>query len=113
MNMKKCTQCLINKPFSDFAYLKRGRNQLNSKCKYCLTLNRRHRTKHDSKAIPPWFEAEKVAKVYQKAQEWGFVVDHIVPLFGETVSGLHCWANLQLLDIGLNSTKSNKEWPYK
>lgn len=62
-------------------------------------------------ATPPWFEKDQIRVVYKKAKEWGFAVDHIVPLKGETVCGLHCWANLQLLDPALNSSKSNKYWP--
>lgn len=62
------------------------------------------------KAIPPWFEKELVETVYKKAKEWGFAVDHIVPLKSDIVCGLHCWSNLQLLDPILNSSKSNKYW---
>lgn len=63
------------------------------------------------KAIPLWFEKDLVAKVYKKAKEWGFEVDHIVPLNSEIVCGLHCWANLQLLNTSLNSSKKNRYWP--
>jgi len=59
------------------------------------------------RATPPWFEQELVEKVYKKAKEWGFAVDHVVPLRGKNVCGLHCWANLQLLDPLLNSSKGN------
>lgn len=62
-------------------------------------------------ATPKWFDKEKVMLVYKKAKEWGFDVDHIVPLKGETVCGLHCWSNLQLLDPLLNSEKGNRHWP--
>ena len=62
-------------------------------------------------ATPSWYEEKLIKAVYTKAKEWGFAVDHIVPLKGETVCGLHCWANLQLLDPSLNSSKSNKYWP--
>lgn len=62
-------------------------------------------------ATPPWFEKDLVKIVYQKAKEFGFDVDHIVPLQGKTVCGLHCWANLQLLDPALNSAKRNYYWP--
>lgn len=62
-------------------------------------------------ATPPWFEKDQIRIVYKKAKEWGFAVDHIVPLKSETVCGLHCWANLQLLDPMLNSKKGNKHWP--
>jgi hypothetical protein len=63
------------------------------------------------RAIPPWFEEEQVAKVYEMATEYGFHVDHIVPLNSETVCGLHCWANLQLLSKEVNASKGNRHWP--
>jgi hypothetical protein len=62
-------------------------------------------------ATPLWFEKDLVDIVYAKAKEWGFEVDHIVPLQGKTVCGLHCWGNLQLLDKNLNSGKKNYYWP--
>jgi hypothetical protein len=62
-------------------------------------------------ATPSWYEEKLIKTVYTKAKEWGFAVDHIVPLKGETVCGLHCWSNLQLLDPMLNSEKGNRYWP--
>jgi len=59
-------------------------------------------------ATPSWFEKDLVERVYIKAKEWGFAVDHVIPLQGKNVCGLHCWANLQLLDPALNSSKGNK-----
>lgn len=38
----------------------------------------------------------------------GFEVDHVVPLNGASVSGLHVLANLQVLQIGENRKKGNK-----
>ncbi len=61
--------------------------------------------------IPSWYEADKVRMIYGKAKQFGFSVDHIVPLQSKLVCGLHVWANLQLLDKPLNSAKSNLEWP--
>ena len=65
------------------------------------------------KAIPAWFEQEqdKVALIYAKAREFGFHVDHIVPLRSKKVCGLHTWANLQLLAPEVNISKGNRRWP--
>ena len=63
--------------------------------------------------MPPWAEREKIAMVYSKRDELnaihglGLEVDHIIPLVSDTVCGLHCWANLQLLDQPLNGAKRN------
>lgn len=38
-------------------------------------------------------------------------VDHIVPLKGTLVCGLHCGDNMQLLTDSLNSKKHNSFWP--
>lgn len=62
-------------------------------------------------ATPGWFEKEKVELVYKKAFELGMSVDHVVPITSNVVCGLHCWANLQLLDQPLNSGKRNYYWP--
>lgn len=68
------------------------------------------------RATPLWYERELVKTLYLKRDElnkkWGahFVVDHIIPVKprNNSVCGLHCWANLQLLDNSLNSAKNDK-----
>jgi hypothetical protein len=95
-------------------YIDYERNRSSSYFKQNLEKNRAKRAARralEKQAIPLWFEKDKVALVYKKAQEWGFEVDHIIPLQGELVCGLHCWANLQLLDITLNRKKHNREYP--
>ena len=63
------------------------------------------------RATPFWFEREKVLLVYEKAQEFGAHVDHVVPLKHPLVCGLHCWHNLQLLPPDINCSKGNRRWP--
>jgi len=60
-----------------------------------------------------WFTSEKhkIRLMYVKAKEFGFHVDHIVPLRSDKVCGLHTWANLQLLAPELNKSKGNHHWP--
>jgi 5-methylcytosine-specific restriction endonuclease McrA len=64
-------------------------------------------------ATPSWFEKDKIALLYEKAK-WlesltglQYHVDHIIPLQGDNVCGLHVWANLQILEASINIAKSN------
>lgn len=58
--------------------------------------------------VPPWADLDKIKEVYRLAAESGMTVDHIVPLQGKLVSGLHVHNNLQLLAGHENSSKGNK-----
>lgn len=60
------------------------------------------------KATPAWAELDRIQVVYQKAKQWNMQVDHVIPLQGKNVCGLHVWANLQLLDPSFNLSKGNK-----
>jgi hypothetical protein len=61
-------------------------------------------------AIPKWFDKDKVDLVYAKAKLWGMHVDHVIPLRGKNVCGLHVWENLQLLNESLNKSKGNRHY---
>ena len=56
----------------------------------------------------PWTEHAEIRKVYKEAARLKLVVDHIIPLQGTDVSGLHVLANLQMLTQSENSGKSNR-----
>ena len=63
------------------------------------------------RAVPPWLTKEHrdaMAAIYNRAIVLGYEVDHIVPLQGRNVCGLHVPWNLQLLTPTANCEKSNK-----
>lgn len=73
------------------------------------------------KATPAWARDEwnefVIAETYTLAAERSKTtgvehsVDHIVPLKSQFVSGLHCAANLQVLEARQNLKKRNFKWP--
>lgn len=62
---------------------------------------------------PAWADKDSIAQMYKLAQKWSdlfgvnYHVDHIIPLRGENICGLHVENNLQLLGASLNVAKSN------
>lgn len=67
--------------------------------------------------VPPWFgeldelafkEAHDLARLREKATGLKWQVDHIVPLRGEKVSGLHVCSNVQVITASANASKKNK-----
>jgi hypothetical protein len=68
----------------------------------------------EKRSIPNWADHTKIKTVYEKAK-WleeltglKYHVDHIIPLQGENVCGLHVWENLQILEVSLNCSKGNR-----
>ena len=57
--------------------------------------------------IPPWANKEAIKQFYLNCPE-GYHVDHVIPLRGKNVSGLHIVENLQYLPATENLKKSNK-----
>jgi len=77
----------------------------------------RYRQAKQVNATPPWADRNAIREIYDFAEEFraaGFDVhvDHIVPLNGKTVSGLHIPANLRVCLAAINQSKGNKviEW---
>lgn len=68
----------------------------------------------NEKATPKWADLSRIAEVYEtmrKMNEVGggkYEVDHIYPLRGKLVSGLHVHNNLQILTAAENLSKGNK-----
>tara|TARA_R110000796_G_C14372174_1_gene414147 strand:+ start:54 stop:644 length:591 start_codon:yes stop_codon:yes gene_type:complete len=65
-------------------------------------------------ATPAWADQDAIKAIYAEAQRLQetlgieFHIDHIVPLQGELVCGLHVESNLQVIPAILNLKKSNK-----
>lgn len=59
-------------------------------------------------STPCWADLAAIQLIYEKAALLNMEVDHIIPLQGKTVSGLHVEANLQILSRHENRTKSSK-----
>lgn len=65
--------------------------------------------RHASKLLrtPTWANLDAISIWYVVANEFGFEVDHVIPLRGELMSGLHVHTNLQLLTKHENMAKGN------
>ena len=65
-------------------------------------------------AMPEWADLEAIDLFYEFAQllteatEELYEVDHVIPLQGELVSGLHVETNLRVITRNVNRVKSNK-----
>lgn len=130
---KYCGACNTVKPFSEFAHNKCNATGVASHCKSCRNVaqlggytkyNESHRRSYNknygkirerqnhykserSLRIPSWSQKELIEEYYVNCPE-GYHVDHIVPLKGELVSGLHVIENLQYLLAEENLAKGNK-----
>jgi 5-methylcytosine-specific restriction endonuclease McrA len=81
----------------------------NNRAKYNAYLANYRATK--LQATPKWLTKEQLLEIetiYKKAKKLNKEVDHIIPLRGNNVCGLHVPWNLQLLTRQQNASKSNK-----
>ena len=112
---KYCAGCANILPFSSFYKNQANRQGVNSQCKNCQyqatkktqpARSAEYRASIELKT-PGWSDLEAIKEFYGNCPE-GMQVDHIVPLNGENVSGLHVLENLQYLSKEDNLSKSNK-----
>lgn len=97
-------------PDQEKAIVKKSRKKHHLKV---LTRNR-EREIAEITAIPAWADRQKISDIYLKAKqitkETGILhhVDHIIPLRGKYVCGLHIETNLQIIPAIVNLRKGNK-----
>jgi len=70
-----------------------------------------------SKAVPAWFgeldrfvweEAARLVRLRKRCTGVSWDADHIIPINGVTVTGLHVASNCQVIPSSLNRVKSNR-----
>ncbi len=62
-------------------------------------------------ATPQWINLEDIKQIYKNCPD-NFHIDHIIPLQGKLICGLHFADNLQYLSEKENTSKGNKFTPY-
>ena len=75
--------------------------------------NAKNAKRHAAKLqrTPAWANSKAITTFYAEAAALGLQVDHVIPLRGKLVSGLHVHNNLQMLTHSANSSKGNRYAP--
>lgn len=91
----------------------RGHNSIRftktGRCVECDRINKKDRYNNIKQRTPCWADKEKIEEIYNQSKTMGgdYHVDHIIPLHGEFVSGLHVHENLVILHCVENMKKRN------
>ena len=118
---KHCKRCDLVKELQHFYANRNYNDSVSVYCKRCQTflekptsVSRAARYRAAKlQRIPVWMtdvEQKQIDEFYKKCPE-GYQVDHIIPLQGKYVSGLHILINLQYLPAFENASKSNNFTP--
>lgn len=139
----ECSCCKGRKPADNFdrtTLVRSARKGTSGWCKQCQRRNRKNNIKRKAakgkrkfvemlaqmgskrikRVTPPWSDLKAIAAVYAErdrlTEKTGVPhhVDHIIPIKGERVTGLHVAANLRVIPATENIRKNNKfnpkEW---
>ena len=113
--LKYCPNCKQVKEQELFSRNSSKPSGFNTHCKTCYLETTRNYQRNYQKIrkllkvdrIPAWADLAKIKEIYLNCPK-GYHVDHIIPLQGELVSGLHVENNLQYLTAKDNLEKHNK-----
>jgi len=102
----RCLGCTkdISHRAAQALYCKRCSSERNKTSQVCAGARRRSR---QMEATPLWADPKLIRDWYLLAKATGAVVDHVIPLRGRRVSGLHVDTNMQLLTLEENQAKGN------
>jgi len=114
-SLRYCPNCRKVKDTDSFSKNSARGVGLNTHCKDCCIDTRRVYQKSYQAGVralkldrtPSWSNPIKIKEIYDNCPE-GYHVDHVVPLQGTLVSGLHVEYNLQYLLAEDNLRKNNK-----
>lgn len=107
---KKCTKCRYNLSLSEFHSNTSNKDSLSSWCKSCNIAESKIHKFYIKERTPTWSDLDLIQQFYKNCPK-GYHVDHIIPLRGIAVSGLHVLENLQYLLADDNLSKSNSFAP--
>lgn len=107
INSKFCAKCNCIKLYTNFYSNVSNTDGYSAYCKPCSLLDSKKHKRYIEERTPIWSDLELIDAFY-KACPIGYHVDHIIPLRGRLVSGLHVLSNLQYLTAEDNLIKNNK-----
>lgn len=110
---KSCLETLSLKQFYLLTNRKSGRQWYSRFCRACENAKSSDRSARLRKQTPAWANRKEIRRVYQEAKLLSrrtgekMSVDHIIPIKGKYVCGLHVEYNLRIITKLQNSIKHN------
>lgn len=107
VDKKFCSSCNSIKALSMFHSSASTVDGYSYDCGSCKVVDSKLHKLYIKERTPVWADTSAIRDFYAKCPV-GMHVDHIIPLRGRYVSGLHVLANLQYLDAKDNMSKGNR-----